>query len=485
MLKKISILLISYMLVLGLISIHASAEVDSSTIQRLDQSVKKIVYEKMPNAEVSIAIRDDFGNVIYDFNGNRQQKPASNMKLLTSAAALTELGENYRFRTNIYTTGYVKKGTLHGDLYLQGTGDPTLTVDDLDQFASFLADQGIKKIDGRIIGDDFWFDQDLLTPDIKKDDESYYYAAPITALTLSPDSDYDSGTVIIEALGEIIGEKPRLKTTPELGELVIKNEAKTVATNQNTTLKIEREYRKNKVVVSGNLPIHKSWKEWITVPNPTLHTVLLFIHALEKHNVQYTQEQLFRGKTPTSATLMVQKQSIPLAQIIIPYMKLSNNSIADILVKTMGKVRVDQGSTKAGLRVVKQYALSRHLNMDDWFFEDGSGMSHNNSVSSIDLTKLLYSVQKEKQWYSTFFNSLPVAANSDRMIGGSLKNRLKSPFTEGRVFAKTGAIDGVNTLSGYLIGNSGMPYSFSILVQNQNGTIPAIDEIVEKMAEEL
>lgn len=485
MLKKISILLTSYMLVLGLISIHASAEVDSSTIQRLDQSVKKIVYEKMPNAEVSIAIRDDFGNVIYDFNGNRQQKPASNMKLLTSAAALTELGENYRFRTNIYTTGYVKKGTLHGDLYLQGTGDPTLTVDDLDQFASFLADQGIKKIDGRIIGDDFWFDQDLLTPDIKKDDESYYYAAPITALTLSPDSDYDSGTVIIEALGEIIGEKPRLKTTPELGELVIKNEAKTVATNQNTTLKIEREYRKNKVVVSGNLPIHKSWKEWITVPNPTLHTVLLFIHALEKHNVQYTQEQLFRGKTPTSATLMVQKQSIPLAQIMIPYMKLSNNSIADILVKTMGKVMADQGSTKAGLRVVKQYALSRQLNMDDWFFEDGSGMSHNNSVSSIDLTKLLYSVQKEKQWYSTFFNSLPVAANSDRMIGGSLKNRLKSPFTEGRVFAKTGAIDGVNTLSGYLIGNSGMPYSFSILVQNQNGTIPAIDEIVEKMAEEL
>ncbi|MFJ8262061.1 D-alanyl-D-alanine carboxypeptidase/D-alanyl-D-alanine-endopeptidase [Rummeliibacillus sp. NPDC094406] len=483
--KKISMLLVSCMLVFCLISVHTLAEANTSTIQRLDQSVKKIVNEKMANAEVSIAIRDDFGKVIYDFNGNRQQKPASNMKLLTSAAALTELGGNYRFRTNIYTTGNVKNGILHGDLYIQGTGDPTLTVEDLDQFASFFADQGIKKIDGRIIGDDFWFDQDLLTPDIKKDDESYYYAAPITALTLSPDSDYDSGTVIVEALGKTIGEKPSLTITPELGELVIENHAKTVAANQYTTLKIEREYRKNKVVVSGNLPINKSWKEWITVPNPTMHTLLLFKHALEKQNIQYSQDKFYHGKTPTDATLIVQKQSIPLAQLMVPYMKLSNNGIADILVKTMGKVMLDQGSTKAGLRVLKQYATSRQLNIDDWFFVDGSGMSNNNSVSSIDLTQLLFIVQGEKQWYGTFFNSLPVAANSDRMIGGSLRNRLKTPFTEGRVFAKTGAIEGVNTLSGYLIGSSGMPYSFSILVQNQKGTVPAIDEIVEAMAEEL
>jgi len=228
------------MLVFCLISVHASAEANTSTIQRLDQSVKKIVNEKMAKAEVSIAIRDEYGKVIYDFNGNRQQKPASNMKLLTSAAALTELGENYRFSTNIYTTGNVKNGILHGDLYIQGTGDPTLTVEDLEQFASFFADQGIKKIDGRIIGDDFWFDQDLLTPDIKKNDESYYYAAPITALTLSPDSDYDSGTVIVEALGEKIGEKPGLTITPELGELVIENNAKTVAANQYSTLNIQR-----------------------------------------------------------------------------------------------------------------------------------------------------------------------------------------------------------------------------------------------------
>ncbi len=485
MLKQFGIFLITCMMTFGLIGVHTTVEASNSPIQKLDHSVKKIVKAKLPNAKVSIAVRNQDGDMIYDFNADRKQKPASNMKLLTSAAALAELGENYRFQTNFYMTGKVKKGVLHGDLYIQGTGDPTLTVVDFDQLASFFAEQGLKKIDGRIVGDDYWFDQDLLTPDIQKDDESYYYAAPVTALTLSPDQDYDSGTVLIEAKGEKVGKKPSITVTPELGELVIENNAKTVGENQHSSIKIEREYRKNKVVINGNVSLKQSLQEWITVPNPTKHTLTLFAHSLEKHHIQYSKEKIYREKTPKNARLIIQKQSIPLSELMVPFMKLSNNGIADILVKTMGKVRMGQGSTKAGLSVLKQFAYSRHLEIEEWAFEDGSGMSHNNRVSSKDLTELLFIVRGETPWYGTFFNSLPMSANSDRMIGGSLRNRLKSPITKGKVYAKTGAIDGVNTLSGYLTAKSGKPYIFSILVQNQKGTIPAIDEIVEVMAEEL
>ena len=238
-------------------------------------------------------------------------------------------------------------------------------------------------------------------------------------------------------------------------------------------------------MVSGNLPLGQNWREWITVQNPTKHTMALWKYSLKKNNIQYVKDQFYREKTPKDARLMIQKQSIPLAELMIPYMKLSNNSIANILVKTMGKLRMGQGSTKAGLSVLKQYAFSRQLDIDHWLFEDGSGMSHHNRVSSVLLTQLLYSIQAEEQWYGTFFNSLPVAGYSDRMIGGSLKNRLKTSITKGKVFAKTGAIDGVNTLSGYLIGNSGKMYIFSVLVQNQKNTIPTIDEIVEVMVEKL
>lgn len=482
--KKLCIFLIPFFVIFNLIGFSTFAVASSLSIQELDQSVKKIVEEQLSNADVSIAIRDVNGHLIYDLNGNQKQKPASNMKLLTSAAALEELGENYRFQTNVYTTGKLKNGILQGNVYLQGTGDPTLTIQDLEQFSSFMQEIGVRQIDGRIVGDDFWFDQDFLTPDIQKDDESYYYAAPITALTLSPDSDYDSGTVIVEAVGEKVGEKPKIIVTPELGKLTIKNSAKTVGAGEYRTLKIEREYRSNKIVISGNLPIHQNWKEWITVQNPTTHTLTLFEHMLKKSKIQYTGK-LYRGETPQYAMLLMQKQSIPLSQLMIPFMKLSNNSIADILVKTMGKVKKGKGSTKAGLKVVKQYAMSRQLNVDDWFFEDGSGMSHNNYVSSIDLTQLLFVTQREKQWYDTYFNSLPIAANKDRLIGGSLRYRLHSSATAGRVFAKTGAIEGVNTLSGYLIGKTGKTYLFSILVQNHKGSVPIIDEIVEVIAKKL
>ncbi|MFJ8262064.1 D-alanyl-D-alanine carboxypeptidase/D-alanyl-D-alanine-endopeptidase [Rummeliibacillus sp. NPDC094406] len=482
--KKVSMFLTSCIVAFGLFGVHTSAEASTSQIQTLDQSVQKIVSEKMADADVSIAIRDEKGNVIYDLNGNQKQKPASNMKLLTSAAALEILGENYRFKTNAFYTGKIKNGVLKGDIYLQGTGDPTLNKEDLEQFVGSISALGIKQIDGRIVADDFWFDQDLLTPGIDEDDESYYYAAPITALTTSPNNDYDSGTIIVEAKGEKVGDKPTLTITPELGDLVIENNSKTVESNQPNTITIERQFRTNKIVVSGNVPINKSLKEWVTVQNPTTHTITMFKHLLDQKNVQYSKDKLYRAKTPNNAKLIAQKQSMPLSQLMIPYMKLSNNGIADILVKTMGKEKMHQGSTKAGLKVLREYAKSRHLNIDEWSFEDGSGMSHSNRVSSINLTQLLFTVQKEK-WFNTYFNSLPVAANPERMVGGTLRNRLKSPLTAEKVIAKTGSLSGVNTLSGYLIGNSGKPYTFSILVQNKSGTIPAIDAIVEVMAGQL
>lgn len=176
---------------------------------------------------------------------------------------------------------------------------------------------------------------------------------------------------------------------------------------------------------------------------------------------------------------------MPLKDIMIPYMKLSNNGIADILVKTMGRVEKHDGSTKAGLKVVRSYGKSLKLDMKTWNFEDGSGMSHKNSVSSNALTDMLYKVQKEKNWYKTYYSSLPVAANAERMIGGSLRNRFKDPLTAGKVIAKTGSLNGVNTLSGYVQADSGKWYIFSVLVQNKEDTIPVIDKIVTTMAKEL
>jgi len=483
--KKWSAMIMAGMLVVSMFSFHHVAQAEKLVEATLSDSINRIVEEKLAGADVSITVRDRIsGEMVYDYHGQTTVKPASNMKLLTTAAALEVLGKDYRFNTSLYTTGKLSNGVLKGDVYLKGQGDPTLSIEDLQQFAEELKAHGIHKIDGRIVGDDKWFDNDLLTPGIWVGDESYYYAAPITALTTSPNTDYDSGTIIVEAIGSIVGDLPSIKVTPNIGDLQIVNEAQTVEIGKANTIKIERLYQTNKIFISGNLPIDKTKKEWVTVQHPTTHTLTMFQAILAEAGIEYTKEKVFQAATPNSAQLVAMKQSMTLEQLLIPYMKLSNNGIADILVKTMGKVKNHHGSTKAGLKAIKEYGKSINLNMADWQFEDGSGISHENSVSSLLVSELLFKVQGEG-WFTTYFTSLPEAANADRMVGGTLRNRLKDPLTAGKVYAKTGSLTGVSTLSGYLEASSGQSYIFSVLVQNKSGTSTVIDEIVKEIAEEL
>lgn len=483
--KKWITMVMTWVLVMGMFSFQNVAQAEEIVKETLNDSITRVIEEKLAGADVSITVRDRLsGEAIYDYNGLTTVKPASNMKLLTTAAALDILGKDYRFNTSLYTSGKVSNGVLKGDVYLKGQGDPTLSIEDLQQFAEELKAQGIHKIDGRIVGDDKWFDNDLLTPGIWIGDESYYYAAPISALTTSPNTDYDSGTIIVEAVGTVVGDLPSIKVTPHNGDLQILNEAQTVEVGKANTITIERLHQTNKIVISGNLPVDKTKREWVTVKHPTTHTLTMFQAVLVDSGIEYSKEKVFQAATPNSAQLVAMKQSMTLEQLLIPYMKLSNNGIADILVKTMGKVKSNHGSTKAGLQAIRDYGNSINLNMTDWQFEDGSGMSHENKVSSLLVSELLYQVQRE-DWFTTYFTSLPVAANTDRMVGGTLRNRLKDPLTAGKVYAKTGSLTGVSTLSGYLETGSGQSYIFSVLVQNKSGASTAIDEIVKEIAEEL
>ncbi|CAM5218050.1 D-alanyl-D-alanine carboxypeptidase/D-alanyl-D-alanine-endopeptidase (Penicillin-binding protein 4) OS=Ureibacillus acetophenoni OX=614649 GN=SAMN05877842_102396 PE=3 SV=1 [Ureibacillus acetophenoni] len=482
--RKMPFMLVALVLLVSLFSFQNYASAEEIQVSTFDETIKSIVEQRLTGADVSITVRDGVtGEIVYGLNENTPIKPASNMKLITTAAALDVLGEDYKFSTKLYITGKISDGVLKGDVYLQGHGDPTLMDVDLKQFANDLKALGIHKIDGRIVGDDKWFDGDLLTPGIWPGDESWYYAAPITALTTSPNADYDSGTIIVDVTATQVGEPPSFKITPHIGDLEIINEAVTVATGQANTLSVERTYQTNQIVISGNLPVGRTYRDWITVQNPTTHTLNMFKELLAEAGIEYTHHKVFQAATPNSAQLVSVKESMPLKELLIPYMKLSNNGIADILIKTMGKVKNHHGSTNAGLKVLREYGESVGLNMDVWFFEDGSGMSHSNHVSSVAVSDLLYHVQSE-EWFNTYLTSLPVAANSQRFVGGTLRNRLNDPLTAEKVFAKTGSLSGVSTLSGYIQASSGNWYIFSVLVQNKSGATTGIDEIVKAIAKE-
>ena len=149
-------------------------------------------------------------------------------------------------------------------------------------------------------------------------------------------------------------------------------------------------------------------------------------------------------------------------------MKLSNNTIAETLVKEMGRAVHNDGSWDRGLEVIEDYLSTQGLNIDTMRLRDGSGISHVTNVPANELSKLLYTVQQE-DWFPVYLNSLPIAGASNRLEGGTLRNRMKGTLAEGNVKAKTGTITGVTALSGYVTTKDGKDLVFSIILNNFMG----------------
>jgi len=453
----------------------------ASSYTSLQNSINNIMTDsRIKSAVSSVTIRKaSTGEIVYQKNGDKGITPASSLKILTASAALETLGENYRFSTDVLTNGSVTKGTLYGNLYLRGRGDPTLLKKDFDHFASMLANRGVKKLSGNIIGDDTWYDANRLSPGIAKDDESYYYAAQISALSVSPNADYDAGSVIVEAKPSISGRNAKATVTPATNVVRVINQSKTVPKGYKNTLKIKRQYGTNKIYITGNAPIGSSGvKEWIAVSNPTAYALDIFKKSLASKGITFVPtSKVVPGKTPSTARVLLTKKSMPLKQLMVPFMKLSNNTHAEVLAKEMGKVIYGEGSWDAGLTVMQDYAESVGLDVGNWLFEDASGMSHANKVSSSQLSQLLHHVRSEP-WYSSFSKGLPVAGGADRFIGGTLRTRMKTAPARGNVLAKTGSLDNVSALAGYAKTQNGEWLIFTVLTQNtKSNTVPVLDRI--------
>lgn len=471
--------ILAYILIFTLILSNFTFLQSASAATNLDQTVKS----QLGNSNIGVSLRSlTTGNVLYEKNGDVGRKPASTLKLLTSSAALDVLGPNYRFETKLFIDGKIQNNILYGDLYIKGEGDPTLNKNNFLTFAKILKRNGIKKITGNIYGDDTAFSGSQLSPGIAPEDESYYYAARTSSITMSPNNDYDAGTMIINVKPTKAGRSPQIIAEPNTSGMRIQNRAKTVSKGQRNTINIVRRYKTNQIIITGNIPIGSSAKEWVTLFDPTINTLHAIKLTLADTGIKFASTTSVKRKTvPENAKLLYTKQSIPLKTLMKPFVKLSNNSIADILVKTMGREVYGKGHINQGLKVLNKYGNSIGLQMDDWSLEDGSGMSHKNRVTPNELTTLLLNVRNEPN-YRVLYSNLPIGGQKDRLIGGTLKNRFTTSALRNRVVAKTGTLDGVYTLAGYVTAKSGRTYAFAIMTQNETSNkVDEIDNVVKKI----
>lgn len=423
---------------------------------------------RMDGGAASVVIADAAtGERLYQRDSTDRLMPASNTKLVTSAAAMELLGPDYRFRTDVLTTGRRHGTVLRGDLYLRGGGDPTTLAKDYDELAADLAATGVTRVTGRVVADDTRFDNQRLGRAWAADDESSYYSAQISPLTLAPDTDYDSGTVVVEALpGAAPGDKPLVRLTPPTDYVRIDISGTTVATGQADTLAVERQHGTNTITVSGNIPVDASaTKEWVAVWEPTGYAAAVFSDALARHGVRVTGRPLLGRPTPPGARQVASKSSMPLKELLLPFMKLSNNMHAETLTKAIGYETAGRGSWSAGLAAISDYLKKEGVTTATLRQVDGSGLSRMNVIPAGQLATLLLSV-RDAPWYADWHASLPVACATDRAVGGTLRSRMCATPAALNARAKTGSLTGASALSGYVTDAGGRELVFSVVLNN-------------------
>jgi D-alanyl-D-alanine carboxypeptidase/D-alanyl-D-alanine-endopeptidase (penicillin-binding protein 4) len=449
-----------------------SAPARTVTAGDLKTDIDKILTDSRLNgATVGVTVRNaNTGAVLYTRNADQQVVPASNNKLETTAAAFGILGTGYRFRTDVSARG--------GKLYLRGTGDPTLDAAAYDRLAAAVAAKGIKTVKGDLVADDSWFEGPRVGPDWDPTDFPYYYAAEISALTVTPEADLDVGTVDVVVTPTTPGQPPSVSLTPDTGVVTIDNKATTGAAGSASTVSVDRTAGTNTIVVSGSIPADAKFDDLATVPDPALYAADVFRRALKAHGVT-VEGDITHGTTPRGAKVVTARKSIPLSQIATPFLKLSNNMIAETLVKEIGKKVTGHGSWTAGLPVIAKYLKTLGVDTSQVKQTDGSGLGHTNYTTATQISNVLKAAQR-KSWFPVFYDALPIAGQPDRMVGGTLRSRMAGTPAAGNVHAKTGTLTGVSALSGYVKDPGGQRLIFSIVFNGYKGGAPT--DLQDKIA---
>jgi PBP4 family serine-type D-alanyl-D-alanine carboxypeptidase len=389
------------------------------------------------------------GEILYALNSQKRLMPASNNKLYTCAAALANLGSDTIFETAIYQQG--------NNLILKGGGDPDFSLEQLDSLAQIISSQ-IESVDTLFVDESL---MDTLHYGVgwMWDEGSWWYAAPISALSLN-----DNCVEFYFYPGRL--EQPvQVSTNPVTNYIQIDNQSTTVNdTVDFQKFKIERDWagHTNKFNISGEILDTSSIDTLIrNIVYPPLFAGTVLKEMLEKHGTVVKKIKI--GNLTENAKLLVSHKSDSLLQSALNLMTESDNLTAELFAKTMGISEETPGNWNDGIKTVKTFlADSAGIDTSSIRIADGSGVSRYNLTSADHFIQLL-TYMYTSPYKDDFLYVLPGGG-----FKGTLEDRLES--TGSKIRAKTGGLSGVSCLSGYAFSSQYGPLAFSILMNGYIGS---------------
>lgn len=424
----------------------------------------------------------DGGQTLYSRQPDRNLIPASNMKLLPVAAILLEFGPDYTFPTRLYAEGRVSEGVLHGNLVVVGSGDPSIggrfnggnITGYLREWAEQLKRQGVTRISGDVIGVDALFDDERVGLNWHPSDLTRWYAAEVSALNLN-----DGCLDVIVRGGANAGSSVSVSTVPNTQYVRLINELRTVAQeNQAQGVHFIRDVETRTIRMTGSVARNQTVRLFVTAPNPSEFFVTVLKEVLEEEGIAVggVSRRAPHGgplEPDESWNLLYTHHSPPLLQLAEVCLVRSQNLYSEHFLKALGARLYGVGSYESGTLAIKDILLQYGCDIDGLYIGDGSGLSRESRVNSLALVTLLRAVE-QTEYAETFRECLPLAGQT-----GTLRNRMRGVAAQGRVRAKTGTLNGVRGLSGFIEARSGAVYVFSMLA-NGPTSAPTFTQIMDQ-----
>jgi serine-type D-Ala-D-Ala carboxypeptidase/endopeptidase (penicillin-binding protein 4) len=439
------------------------------------------------------------GSTLYELNADKYFVPASNMKLFTTALALAKLGPDYRFRTTLETHGALSpEGTLSGDLYLVGRGDPNLSnrrfpydlKEEFDgppekilaEFGDALVAKGVKEITGSVIGDDSYFPREPYPNGWEIGDMVWEYGAAISAIAV------DDNTVALTLTpGEFAGDPVQAVVAPATPDFTVENDVVTSAAEVKSDLTLTREPGAKLVVVRGTIPAKSAPRKLVlAVREPAEHAAALLARLLADRGVKIAgaPRALHIPESPAEPprAVLAEHVSVPLGDSVKLVNKISQNLHTEMLLRTAARQNSTWATTDDLMKFPSDFYAAAGIAPGDVVQTDGSGLSRHDLVTPRAIVVLLKYAQ-EQPWFARYYASLPVAG-----VDGTMEDRLKNTPAAGRIHAKTGSVELVRARSGFVETANGRRLIFSFLSNNQGGknheAMDALDALCVAMIEE-